>query len=1127
MSDKRSTLREGGDVSERPTDTSGDVMSAGRRRRRFRDLPIWSKLGVILIVPTLATLVVGVNGLVGHLETAAGVDRARALAELTSAAGDLVHGLQDERAAGVRLLGASRQSEQETAAATYLEAQEVVDRATARFREQGRELGDLPPSLQGLLTTVENQLGGLARTRNLVTARTYGLADTAATYSRLIENLISMREASAQFAGEFELGNRIRAAAALSRAKELLSQQRTVGHEVLIRGAYHPQLRNAFIGARSGHEQALQAFAAVATGAEQARLEAALEGPDVRQSQLYQDYLSSLDGTDLGDPPWDADGWDQVMSAHANLLRGLESELDQVIVQDANALYTAVTRRVLLEGGVLLLTLALAVLLAWSVARSMARSVRHLRQGALSVAQHGLPQAVARLRDPALAGNLSPAQIADQIAEPLPVRSRDEFGQLAEAFNAVHLAAVRTAAEQAQLRASVNTMFVNLARRSQILVDRLISHLDRLERNEQDPDRLAELFQLDHLATRMRRNDENLLVLAGADSTRVQRQPAALLDVLRAAQSEVEHYTRVEFGIVDRELQIVAHAVNDLVHLVAELLDNATSFSPPDSQVLVEARRVGDQAVLYVEDHGLGMSEAQLAEVNERLANPPSVDVAVSRMMGLVVVARLAARHGVTVELRPGPERGTIAEVVLPANVLTPRGGEATDQRGGRVDGQRPALTSAPSVAPSFPPFGPASADSEPTRRGRPLPAWSDLTGAAANNGAGDYHSGLVGGALTEQTRWAGGGPVREFASDRDGHTEHGRGAEFGSQSGAAGRGEEQEQGRWGGADTGMSADAPARSAGGSSQPLPRRRPGAGHTAADPAIPRPRQPETDSSGQETAWPSAAPPPAWPPLTPQSTTGEPTKAPAPSAEAPADASYQEQTGGREASPQPSGYQPSAPMAAPRVDETMELPIFRQVESVWFRARKPLPPPTEPGRSTSGTETVELATITSSGSYRATTAEDPDATTLLPLREPVGTVGDMGDPTGRNAANGDAMRGDTVQNAHTSASATTGPAAHEWRTAADEGWQAASQAAELPVQETTAAGLPKRRPMAQLVPGGVEKTTPPVGQRRSPEAVRGLLSAYHRGVQRGREQLIDPGRPNPGGSGSTEVGKERRT
>ena len=155
---------------------------------------------------------------------------------------------------------------------------------------------------------------------------------------------------------------------------------------------------------------------------------------------------------------------------------------------------------------------------------------------------------------------------------------------MTEAFNAVHLEAVRTAAEQAALRASVATMFVNLARRSQILVDRLIGHLDRLERGEEDPDRLAELFQLDHLATRMRRNDENLLVLAGADSTRVQREPAPLIDVLRAAQSEVEHYTRIEFGVIDRDIEIAAHAVNDLVHLVAELFDNATAFSPPDSR---------------------------------------------------------------------------------------------------------------------------------------------------------------------------------------------------------------------------------------------------------------------------------------------------------------------------------------------------------------------------------------------------------------------------------------------------------------------------------------------------------------------------------------------------------------
>jgi len=255
-----------------------------------------------------------------------------------------------------------------------------------------------------------------------------------------------------------------------------------------------------------------------------------VNGPAKRAATNLTVQLNELSGANTKLIPFNRDQWETAMIGYNDLFRSVENKLDVGIVDQATTLRDGVQQRVFIETSILIGLLLLAITFAWLVARSMARSLRELRQGALNVAQFGLPQAVERLRDPALSGSLTPAQVADQVAEPLPVRSRDEFGQVTEAFNAVHLEAVRTAAEQAALRASVSTMFVNLARRSQILVDRLIGHLDRLERGEEDPDRLAELFQLDHLATRMRRNDENLLVLAGADSTRVQREPAALSD---------------------------------------------------------------------------------------------------------------------------------------------------------------------------------------------------------------------------------------------------------------------------------------------------------------------------------------------------------------------------------------------------------------------------------------------------------------------------------------------------------------------------------------------------------------------------------------------------------------------
>ena len=1110
------------------------VGAAEQRRRRpwsrLRDMSIWSKLGVIMIVPTLATVIVGTNGLIGHFDTANRAGRAGTLAELSTAAGELIHHLQDERAAAVMMLGAA--ADPEDLEGAYADAQRRVDDSIEPYQTRRSSLSDMPGSFRLLLDDVGSRLSELPQLRTEVVAEGLGLTDAIASYTELINSLVNIRDSVAQFAGDAELGDRMRAAAGISRAKEFLSQQRVVGHEVLIRDAFAPQLRTAFIGTLTGQEQALETFDAVANDHERALLDELLAGPDVRQSTLYRDDLESLEGEHLGSLPWDAGEWDAVMSAHAGLLRALEHELDEGVIAQAVEVRDAATGRLFVETGVLLVTLLLAILLAWLVARSMARSLRDLRQGALHVAQHGLPQAVAKLRDPAISPHLSSEELAARIAEPLPVRSRDEFGQVTEAFNAVHLEAVRTAAEQAQLRSSVSTMFVNLARRSQILVDRLIGHLDHLERGEEDPDRLAELFQLDHLATRMRRNDENLLVLAGADSSRVQRDPAGLMDVLRAAQSEVEHYTRIEFGVIDRDIEVAAHAVNDLVHLIAELFDNATVFSPPDSQVLVEARRVGDRAVVYVEDRGLGMSPEQLAEVNERLAAPPEVDVTVSRMMGLVVVSRLAARHGVKVELRPAAQRGTIADVTLPTSVLVPRalsgrlGSAAPSSRPGytspppsSLPPQRPTALALESGRSSTPPEGqqpspalldagpfatPAPSDQPGSRAdSRALPAWSDLTGAAASGRNGSDRSTPGSPPWPAPTTW----PTAAPGSPSPGATPPSPSlaspppppapAPAPAPPPPASASPPLPQRR-----PGESRITAATGGGGDQTAIPRQRPtepdsfpGFGSdaaTAPHPQVPppsaRPAAPAPPASPAEVPRPSA--PPVWPPVAPASpTNGGPAESASESA----------------ATAAPKPYTPPQPPPVPVADQTMELPIFNELESVWFRSRRRASEPSaEPTASPAGADATtgdgekeQPAAVTAASTTTGNTAMGDNA--------PATTSSDAPTPVSTGQVDG--------------AARDTG-----WRTAADEGWQAASSLADVQVTEVTQAGLPKRRPMAQLVPGGVaDKGAAPSGaQRRTPEAVRGLLSAYHRGVQRGRKQHTDGGGgnlpPATGGQGA---------
>ena len=314
--------------------------------------------------------------------------------------------------------------------------------------------------------------------------------------------------------------------------------------------------------------------------------------------------------------------------------------------------------------------LILAFIVAGLMARAMSRSMRRLRSAAFDIAENRLPGLVDQL------SRNDPGRVDTDVA-PIPINTRDEIGEVARAFDQVHREAVRLAAEQALLRGNVNAIFTNLSQRNQGLIQRQLTLITELENNEADPDQLENLFRMDHLATRMRRNGENLLVLAGEEPGRQWNQPVPLVDVLRAAASEVEAYDRIELvGIPETDIH--GSAVSDLVHLLAELLENATSFSSPQTKVRVTATRLPDGRVMVeIHDKGIGLTAEDFADINHKLAEPPTVDVEIAKRMGLFVVGRLSDRHGIRVQLRPsGEQAGTTSLVMLPEPITHGGGGE-------------------------------------------------------------------------------------------------------------------------------------------------------------------------------------------------------------------------------------------------------------------------------------------------------------------------------------------------------------------------------------------------------------------------------------------------------------------
>ena len=367
--------------------------------------------------------------------------------------------------------------------------------------------------------------------------------------------------------------------------------------------------------------------------------------------------------------------WYALASSRMKQERTVEKAITDQVVADAKQAQSDADQQALTVGLETLALLLLAGVLAYLMGRSMVRGMRTLRDTAQDIAAERLPDLVRKL------SKTDPERV-DTTVRPIPLTGRDEIGEVARAFDDVHREAIRLASEQALLRGNVNAIFTNLSRRSQGLIERQLGLITELENNEADPDQLESLFKLDHLATRMRRNGENLLVLAGESAGRDWTDPIPLVDVLRAAASEVEQYERIELSGIP-ETDVIGPAVTDMVHLLAELLENATTFSSPQTRVRVTATRLPDQRVLVeIHDKGIGLTAEDFAAINSKLADPPTVDASVSRQMGLFVVGRLAERHGIRVQLRPsGESAGTTSLVMVPDHLTqVPRIAEPEEQ---------------------------------------------------------------------------------------------------------------------------------------------------------------------------------------------------------------------------------------------------------------------------------------------------------------------------------------------------------------------------------------------------------------------------------------------------------------
>ena len=625
----------------------------------LRSLRIRSKLIAIVIAPIVAMSVLAALGLRQRTNDGRQANDVRRYARLADAVRPAIKGLAMERGLAVRLAAGGSN---DPVGPQLAEARTKVDQAVTGLANAVKRVGGLSAPLSHALGAAKNDLAGLGDSRKAIDAGTATTGQVLDSYSTTIGDLFEYLEELPADRSLRDVNMRRLAAAMMEMdaTRESYARIREVIDIALAKGAVTVADYGEIRAQRQRIADQAVRFRDDANPAEATQLAEIQNGAAAGVANtLENDIVKAGASAKLQGAPQD----------YFNSATTRIDALGELEERTASALFSRATRQAddasKAQRNYLLGTLgalALAIALAALVARSLSKPVRQLTRSATRIANEELPDLVEAIS--------TQQQPVSPTFAPIKVRSRDEIGELAAAFNAVHHVAVSTAIEQASLRRSVSDMFVNLGRRNQSLISRQLELIDTLESTERDPDVLGNLFALDHLATRMRRNAENLLVLAGEEPPRKWGQLVPLVDVIRAAVSEVEDYTRVDV-LADDELFLAGHAASDVAHLVAELVENATSFSAPNTRVRIRVERTSDRYLISVVDQGIGMTDADMHAANERLADPPEADLTLTTRVGFFVIGRLARRSGTAVRLGRSATGGTIAQLALPPSLVS------------------------------------------------------------------------------------------------------------------------------------------------------------------------------------------------------------------------------------------------------------------------------------------------------------------------------------------------------------------------------------------------------------------------------------------------------------------------